>query len=356
MFEKIMIGTLFAWTIAATVLIVVFVFALSSSKVNELSPSLPVSADLEEELAFPEIPNEKRQLSKEEKTIVLDELLRILDEEDPRASLQVLTIAVNQNDAILRSCHAIVHDVGHAAYEKYGSFSKTMEYQDDVCNGAYIHGSIEALFAESDDLAIELQTVCDDVDPGNCYHGTGHGFMFYTNNDINNSLDWCEVHKTDSARNECYAGAFMELFTAIPGFEPVELIISDPLATCLAFDSTQQYSCHYYAPTYYLTLHPSDYIGALEWCKESADGYQELCTKGVGAIAIKENIQYPLEVQMICETADPDQVAICIDGMVGLYMNHYFSATAGEDLCLILDDRHLETCEAAVESRRAEFE
>lgn len=56
------------------------------------------------------------------------DLLALVRDEDPKVALVRLREGIEKDDALLRSCHPLVHDVGRVAYEKYGDFGEAMKY------------------------------------------------------------------------------------------------------------------------------------------------------------------------------------------------------------------------------------
>ncbi len=124
--------------------------------------------------------------------------LALVRDEDPGVALGQLREEIETDDALARSCHDLVHEVGREAYKKYGDFSEAMKYQDEVCNSGFLHGIIEARFSESDDVFADMRTMCDQYPPESylswqCYHGVGHGVMYYTANDLPRSLEMCDA-------------------------------------------------------------------------------------------------------------------------------------------------------------------
>jgi hypothetical protein len=86
-----------------------------------------------------------------------------------------------------------------------------MEFQSDICGSGYIHGVIEEHFAHVKDVNTEMFKVCA-TQEGKCFHGVGHGFMYYTYNDLPQSLQLCDKYTDSFARINCYDGVFMENF------------------------------------------------------------------------------------------------------------------------------------------------
>src|SRR5918999_484818 len=79
------------------------------------------------------------------------------------------------------------------------------------------------------------------------------------------------------------------------------------------------------APTYFLSLNQEDYAGALELCNGAEEPFRRACARGVGAQAMKENINDPKLVETACESGDPEQMEPCIDGLASLYTSHHGS-------------------------------
>ncbi len=87
---------------------------------------------------------------------------------------------------------------------------------------------------------------------------------------------------------------------------------------------------YYYAPTFFLSEHKNDYTVALNWCTKLEQNYQVTCATGVGELAIKFNIAEPEKVEALCMSGSVVLTPFCIDGMIGLYMNHLDSVAGGK--------------------------
>ena len=282
------------------------------------------------------------------------ELTALVREENPRVALEKLRREIKTDDALARSCHPLVHDVGHAAYEKYGDFGEAMKYQDEVCNSGYLHGIIESRFSESDDVFADMKTMCDQYRSGSymswqCYHGIGHGLMFYTANDLPRSLKMCEGFDTDFGRSNCANGVFMENFNADQKLHLSKFLKeSDPFYPCAEQENRYKAHCYLYAPTYFLSLNGSDYDAALEWCNGAEAGFEPSCAYGVGTQAMKENLNDPKLVESVCMNGDDGQTAPCIEGMTSLYINHHGSLEPARELCSRLEKPNRPACYDAI--------
>lgn len=304
---------------------------------------------------------EAKELSREEYAKVKEEFLALMNAYDPKFALTELRERVKTDNTLLRSCHALVHEIGHAAYEKYGDFGEAMKYQDEICNSGYLHGIIETHFSKSADVFTAMQTVCNPYPLGKytsweCYHGVGHGVMYYTSNDLPKSLELCDGYKSSFASATCANGVFMENFNTDQKLHPSKFLKeSDPFYPCQEQASRHKGDCYLYAPTYFLSLHKNDYVGALKWCESAPLLYQSTCAQGVGSQAIKENINTPKFVEKVCMSNKSTQVNSCIDGMVGLFINHHGSLEPARKLCEQLEPSNRQTCYFSIQSSSGLF-
>ncbi|MEK7520340.1 MAG: hypothetical protein AAB581_03830 [Patescibacteria group bacterium] len=292
---------------------------------------------------------------------VRDFFVAIVKNQDPKIALQQLQEQTTTNDSLLRSCHMLTHDIGHAAYEKYKDFAAAIAYQNDICNSGYLHGVIESHFSTSADFSQAVKTVCNKYPKEKflsweCYHGVGHGLMFYTDNDLPRSLALCDAYDTDFAKGNCANGVFMENFNSDAKMHPSKFLKpDDPFYPCQEQTPNQKGNCYFYAPEYYLHLHPNDYAGALRWCKTAELPFQQTCAANVGGNTIIQNIHNPKFAEAVCMASSPEQKIPCIEGMVGLYINHHGSLEPARTLCEQLEPHNQQTCRIVIESNSGLF-
>ena len=297
-----------------------------------------------------------RELSTEEYDHIREEFIAMVNIENPKVALSELAGRIKDDNTLLRSCHSLVHEIGHEAYGKYGNFSEAMKHQDRICNSGYLHGIIEAHFSHSKDITTAIKSICKGYRQGSfmsweCYHGVGHGLMHYTSGDLYRSLEMCDSYDSSFAKSNCANGVFMENFniefkTHLPKF----LKADDLFYPCQKQEARHKGHCYHHAPTYYLSLHKNNYLGALRWCESAEIGHRSTCTRGVGSQAIKENINTPKIVEKICERNKPAQVIPCVEGMIDLYINHYGSLEPAKALCEQLEISNQQTCNDSVQS------
>ena len=331
------------------ILIIVFVLLLGfgASKFFNNTKSLLEENEIQ--------PVKLKELSGREYSIVKEDFLKILDEYGPKVALTELRERIKIDNEMLRSCHALVHDIGRATYEKYGDFGEAIKSQDEICNSGYLHGVIEAHFSESQDIFATMKTVCSSYPLGKylsweCYHGIGHGVMYFTANDLPKALELCRNYENTFESENCVNGVFMENFNTDQKLHHSKFLKENDLFyPCQEQSLGYKGICYLYAPTYYLSLHKNDYSGALDWCNSAEFFYRSTCVQGVGSQAIKENINNPKFVEEICMSGDSSQVVSCISGMVGLYTNHHGSLEPSRKLCEQLEVSNRQTCYASIQ-------
>jgi hypothetical protein len=111
--------------------------------------------------------------------------------------------------------------------------------------------------------------------------------------------------------------------------------------------------CYLYAPVHYLSFHKNDYVGALSWCNTAEKEYVGSCINGLGSQAMKENINNPLFVEDVCNTAS--DITACIHGMTTLYIYHHASIEPALALCSKLSGQNQVSCKNAINGTRKLF-
>lgn len=282
---------------------------------------------------------------------IRDDMREIVQSDGAKAALARFAEMID-DPLVSPVCHGLAHEIGQAAYMKDG-FEKALDFEDDICGSGYLHGVIETHFLSVGDPATAVKTLCK-PNQGKCFHGLGHGLMYSLENDVPQSLDLCKTLGERSERIECAEGVFMENFNTDLNAHPSEYLRDDdPFFPCRAPEEPYKGVCAFYAPRFYMKAHPGAYTDALEWCMTVGDGPDDGCAKGVGSVAMKQNIARPRFVEAVCESGTGDQQVYCIEGMVSYYIVHYASVEKGRELCAILKEEHRERCgKIATESER----
>ncbi len=291
-----------------------------------------------------------------------NDLIVIVNNQDPRVALGELQHRMDTDRFVFKNCHTMAHSIGRAAYKKYKDFNVALQYQNTTCSNGYLHGVIEARFASlsnTQEVITELKSICSKYTHADrCWHGTGHGLMFFTSNDLPKALSICNTYAATRAQRRCYEGVFMENFLAdLDAGHPSDYLNSkNPFTSCQSQASRYKAVCYFYVPIYYLSLHNNDYEATIKWCDNAEKAYTDSCTRGVGSLAMKYNIDDPKYVERICMQSNPDDIPSCIDGMVSYYFTFTGSLSKTAALCSQLEPASFKACNAAVKRDIALFQ
>lgn len=305
---------------------------------------------------------ETEYVSQSEFVALQQEFDSIVEEHDARVALREVERRAKMDSRFAHSCHALVHSIGHTAYHTYDDFGVAMLYAEPVCNVGYIHGVSQSHFAHASDIANEVQQVCAEYDIDSsigweCVHGVGHGLMLGTDNDVPQSLEYCDLFSRDEERYACYTGLFMENFHTNEMFHPTDFLdTEEPFRVCTGLAEQYQKACNHYAIHYYIRANENDFQAALDYCGQLDRALRVDCAGGVGDLAIKEHIDQPLHVEKLCMTADTTFMQnSCIANMTALYTNQFGVRADGLRLCEQLQSGNASVCEHVVEQIPSDF-
>ena len=274
---------------------------------------------------------------------------------NPSKALASLDLVSRRLPAVGRICHGLAHEIGQAAYAKYG-FTASLPFDAPTCGSGYLHGVVEAKLAKSTDILHDLITTCP-IGDGRCLHGVGHGLMYFTLNDIPKSLSYCDNLQGNDSKIYCSEGVFMENFGTDVRIHPsVWLKPTTPAYPCAVQSLRYMSACYFYAPTYYLNLHPDQYLSAIAWCASSETAYRQTCATGVGSRAMKYNITNPQIARTVCtQIVDSQYRASCIDGMVSYHLVHTNSEKGVDAICALFSGSDRALCEHSAIVRKQWF-
>lgn len=288
----------------------------------------------------------------------------IVLERDPREAIRTLQRDSSNDARVSALCHDILHEIGATAYRKYGSFMEATKFQSDFCNSGYIHGVFESYFDSASDPLSGLAEQCKEYaslggrqfDLWQCHHGIGHGFMYLTGGNLDESLSLCERGLGRDGTASCQNGVFMEVFNLeILGKESSYIDPEDPFLTCSSRDNAKG-DCYLYTPTYLSQTKEMEFSEILEECSRAEFGYEDICIRGVGSEVMKRNMHNPSSVFALCKQAGSfiNQNA-CVGGVAAMYMNQTGSYSAGKKLCRESPQEFRDICNNTVRSRESFF-
>lgn len=284
-------------------------------------------------------------------------------EQDPKVALQTLQDNSAADDKVNAVCHDMLHVIGHAAYEKYGGFKEAIAYNSDFCNSGYIHGLFESYFELEDDSLNGVGELCSEYaatrqfDQWQCHHGIGHGFMYLTGGDLPASLQLCSEKLSGADAESCQNGVYMEVFNSEVLSKEKEFVDPEnPFATCTDQADARAH-CYLYVPTYLYQTKQLSFEEMFAACSGVAKEYRVHCVSGIGAEAIKRNMQHPETVFELCKRAPTrgDRTA-CAQSVVSMYLNQTGSYEAGAEVCAAAPQEFAQLCKAEWESSKEFYE
>lgn len=222
----------------------------------------------------------------------------IVLESDPKDAIRALREESLQDSKVSALCHDVLHRIGQTAYRKYGSFKEATKFQSDYCNSGYIHGVFESYFSSTDNPLAGLVGECDEYasfggrlfDLWQCRHGVGHGLMYLTGGDLDKSLELCEEGLGNKGGPSCQNGVYMEVFNLeVLAKENRYVDRKNPFLTCSTRDVSKT-DCYFYIPTYLSQTKRIEFSDIFEECDNAELGYKDSCIQGVGAEAMKRNM------------------------------------------------------------------
>jgi hypothetical protein len=198
------------------------------------------------------------------------EIPKLMDEGYSMEQAFVVTKMVQEMDPSYQYCHVLGHYLAGKETQKDPENWKDVIARTPlgVCSNGAIHGAFQERFrADSlpegarDVMIAELQDICEPrpdwqatgMGVATCKHALGHLTMYATGGEIEDSIDMCnsllDKKNTDSDRQLCYDGAFMQIFQPLEP-EDFALIKGKEVETieeaenfCGGFSDKYQVSC-----------------------------------------------------------------------------------------------------------------
>jgi hypothetical protein len=174
----------------------------------------------------------KECLSKSGSSECLDLLFRAgLATQSPGELLKSIQNHGDDDPKLRLSCHPVVHALGREIFRLKGNVHDAFMACDQTCHSGCYHGAVErflrgdsaqlARHVSQSEIVSKAAAACDAKAPlrvyFQCLHGLGHALMYFTENQIDKSLQACDSLPNDWSRDSCYGGVFMEnVFSTTP--------------------------------------------------------------------------------------------------------------------------------------------
>jgi hypothetical protein len=245
-------------------------------------------------------------------------------------------------------CHPLTHVIGRSAAEMFSNVSEAYKYGDGFCWSGYYHGILETFLYEGgvESIHANINTMCKDLNEDgkygfnyyNCVHGLGHGLMSITENQLFDSLGYCDALTGSWEQNSCAGGAFMEnVIVDGLGRETGFLDPARPLYPCSDSPDKYKTSCYLMQTSYMLKISGGDFSKVFAWCRE-AGGYTDTCFQSLGRDASGRSTSNGAQTKATCDLgANENEISNCVVGAVKDFISYFHSDTEGKAFCELYD-------------------
>lgn len=269
----------------------------------------------------------------------------------------------NSQPHFFKSCHTFLHFIGREFYKRIKDVPRTISECSYTCFQGCHHGVLEGYFIEKnisldneEAIAKEAPTICGkkqdyaNIESYNtCLHGLGHGFMFFTEEELPKSLKMCDsINAKDIIDYRmCYNGVFHENTVNLTSTDHPSKYINkdDPYYPCNILDKKYLEVCYHDQVSYVSGLLDHDLLKTIDFCKKVPADYQLGCFTAIGQKRATLT-QDQNTIWKDCETIrDEKYIGSCVRGVVvenfalGKTNRNFCQAVQGKykDICLSIE-------------------
>jgi len=292
----------------------------------------------------------------------LDGLYReALEKQSPAQLLQSLQKYQDTDPGLRLSCHPVVHSLGREIFRVKGNIHDSFSACDQTCHSGCYHGAVErflrgdgpqdgrARHVSQDELTRKASAACHPKTPRRiyfqCLHGLGHALMYFTENQLDKSLQACDTLPDDWSRSSCYGGVFMEnVFSTAP--EKRDVSASDYHYPCSRVDAKYRGEC-YLMQTWRMEEMGLGTEQLFDECSR-AGAFATQCAQSIGRdlsnMARGDNSRAVAEK---CGQAQGEARHACIRGVVYALIDNTWDGKYALPFCAALSGEDMRYCEQA---------
>jgi len=294
--------------------------------------------------------------------------IQLIKEGGIQAAFSDLKAQYQQNSYVVAQCHPITHVIGREAALKFKTPGEAYAQGDSFCWSGYYHGVLETFVGRigRENLPAQIDHICDGVegkerysfDYYNCVHGLGHGVMAITEDELFESLDYCDNLTGVWERQSCASGAFMEnvIVDNLNHFTKY-LKPAEPLYPCTASPDTYKNTCYLMQTSYVLKVNGGNFADTFGWCRKAEEGYQGACLQSLGRDASGRSSSKVPETKQRCLLGENFfERSNCVIGAVKDFISYFHSESQAEVFCASLEDTELiSTCRSTAAAYYAQL-
>lgn len=283
---------------------------------------------------------------------------KVTTNESPTKAFNAMR-TLSANSTFVRSqCHQLSHNVGHAAFKKYGTLAKAYTMGDNYCWSGYYHGVTESAVGSMTKAQIRSQIngICAELaararysaDHFTCSHGLGHGLFSVENDDLFVALKSCDILVDGWERTSCYGGVYMENIMiplreagTTPYLKPTDLMYP-----CNAVDVPYKGQCYGMQTSYALQQTGYDFAKVAKLCQDLTDvAFVPACYNSLGRDASGSTNSKAAPTKAICEKAiDHEGQRNCMLGAMRDFVGNYHGNGEAKAFCALYESDLRTSC------------
>lgn len=279
-----------------------------------------------------------------------------------KAAFDDLKLRYPKNGYIQSQCHPITHVIGNSAALIYPDVGVAYSKGDSFCWSGYYHGIMEGVVENSsiEEVAKGINKICDSVDGKdrysfdyyNCVHGLGHGVMASNQNELFDSLKFCDNLIGEWERSSCWGGVFMEnIIVDNKNRFTKYLRPSEPLYPCSGVEDKYKGTCYLMQTSYMLKVTGGDFVKVFDLCEEAGVDFRVLCFNSLGRDASGRSLSNATTTKQTCDLGKNfEQRSNCIVGAVKDFISYFHSDSEANNLCRLVDTDLKEVCSSTTKS------
>lgn len=288
-------------------------------------------------------------------------LQKVFQKKSPKDTYELFKSRYQNIDS--STIHNLAHWIGTEIYNQLGMTGLS------TCDEAFSYGCyhgffIKAFEKEGKGLYDSGDKNCygdgtDQLKYGGCIHGLGHGVLYLNGYDLNglkSALMDCETLKTESSRDGCNNGVFMEYNTRTMQsldsgeIRPKIFDPENPLNPCDQLEQKYQPDCYYELPAWWAGAMHGDYKQMAKLCDTAATKESQIaCYGGVGRMAPLADAYAGKKVIEICQNFTQEAAkSICIEKAIEVLLG--VGKTDSIALCDSLTGDFAKSCKDVSES------
>ena len=253
--------------------------------------------------------------------------------------------------------HQLAHTIGRSTAHSLGLVGEAFMRCPIDFNYGCQHGFFEKALANESQPEKAAATICESLpdrpqkNKFYCYHGVGHGFMFYESYNLLEALDLCDKLPNFNAREGCWQGVFMENVNGKMERIDGELGFKDddPLAPCNSVDSKYRQQCYLNHAGYVVHYANFSLKKATSYCLGAKKENVNYCLHSIGLMTSNPGWQRTLgqgfkgtfiETAIhLCDQFPKDYTELCTNSAVSNIMNFdNLNIKKASSLCQVVDN------------------